>query len=204
MTNPPNKEGSEPTDNDPMSAGTKVGIAAASALGILFGALLIIGAQHSPAPSAETSSTTTTASGGTPPTTASGPGVVQVTLSDTKGLGASMKLVADKSTAPAGKVTFVVKNAGTIDHEMVVLKLGPGQTWNVLPITDAGDPPAPVKTAADKVSETNNIGETGDPNLKPGDTRTFTIKGMKAGNYALVCNIAKHYGLGMRAGLTVS
>jgi hypothetical protein len=30
------------------------------------------------------------------------------------------------------------------------------------------------------------------------------IATLPAGNYALVCNIAKHYGLGMRAGLTVS
>ena len=53
------------------------------------------------------------------------------------------------------------------------------------------------------MSEDANIGETGDPNLKPGDTRTFTIKNMTAGNYVIVCNIAEHYGQGMRAPLTV-
>ena len=35
--------------------------------------------------------------------------------------------------------------------------------------------------------------------MKPGQSRTFTVDNMAAGTYALVCNIAKHYGLGMRA-----
>ena len=102
---------------------------------------------------------------------------------------------------PAGDVTFVVKNTGTIEHEAVVLKTN--IPYNKIPINNGGDPPAPVTTGANKVSEDTNIGETGDPNLKPGDTRTFTIKNMTAGNYAIVCNIAQHYGKGMRAPLTV-
>ena len=72
-----------------------------------------------------------------------------------------------------------------------------------LPITYGGDPPAPVTTGADKVSEDTNIGETGDPDLEPGGTRTFTIKNMTAGDYAIVCNIADHYGKGMRAPFTI-
>ena len=59
-------------------------------------------------------------------------------------------------------------------------------------------------TGGDKVDEATNIGETGDPNLQPGDTRTFTIKHMTAGNYAIVCNIAQHYGKGMTAPFTVT
>ena len=106
------------------------------------------------------------------------------------------------ATAPAGDVTFVVKNTGTIDHEAVVLKTN--LPFDKIPINNAGDPPAPVTTGANKVSEDTNIGETGDPNLKPGDTRTFTIKNMTAGNYAIVCNIAQHYGKGMRAAFTVT
>ena len=202
MTTGSNGEGHEP-DHDPMSAGTKVGLAVAGALAILFVALLIIAAQNKPAESAAGSATTTTTASSTVPTSPAGGTVVHVTVSDTEGLNAAMKIVADKTTAPAGKITFVVKNTGTIEHEMVVLKLNPGETWNALPITDAGDPPAPVKTGADKVSETNNVAETGDPNLKPGESRSFDAT-LAAGSYALVCNIAKHYGLGMRAGLTVS
>jgi len=106
------------------------------------------------------------------------------------------------STVPAGKLSFVITNTGTIEHELVVLKLTGSQTWNSLPITDAGDPPVPVTSGANKVSEVNDVADTG-TNLKPGETRTLTAT-LPAGNYALVCNIAKHYGLAMRAGLTVS
>jgi uncharacterized cupredoxin-like copper-binding protein len=126
---------------------------------------------------------------------------VDIVVSDTKGLAGPMTVATFQSTAKAGNVTFKVVNVGTIEHELVVLKTD--TAFDKLPINNAGDPPAPVASGGDKVSEDTNIGETGDPNLKPGDTRIFVIKNMKPGKYALVCNIAKHYGLGMRAPLTV-
>jgi uncharacterized cupredoxin-like copper-binding protein len=126
---------------------------------------------------------------------------VDIVVSDTRGLAGPMTVVAFQSSAKAGNVTFTVKNFGTIDHELVVLKTT--LPYNNLPLCCGGDPPAPVKTGANKVSEATNIGETGDPNLKPGDTRVFVIKNMVPGNYVLVCNIAQHYGLGMRAPFTV-
>ena len=126
---------------------------------------------------------------------------VNVTLSDTKGLGGPMTLVVSPATAPAGDVTFVVKNTGTIDHEAIILKTN--VAFDKLPITNGGDPPAPVTSGANKVGEDTNIGETGDPNLKLGDTRTFTIKNLTAGNYDIVCNLAQHYGKGMRAPFTI-
>ena len=95
-----------------------------------------------------------------------------------------------------------MKNNGTIVHEAVVLKTD--TPYDQIPVDNAGDPPAPVTTGANKVSEDNNIGETGDPDLKPGGTRTFTIKHMTAGNYVIVCNLAGHYAMGMRAPLTVT
>ena len=99
-------------------------------------------------------------------------------------------------------MTFVVKNDGTIEHEAVVLKTN--VPFDKLPITYGGDPPAPVDDRCrTRSSEDTNIGETGDPNLKPGDTRTFTIKHMAAGDYVVVCNIAQHYAKGMRAALEV-
>jgi uncharacterized cupredoxin-like copper-binding protein len=136
------------------------------------------------------------------PATPTAPGPVAVTLSDTKGLNGPMTLTPSINTAPAGDVTFIAKNTGTVDHELVVLKTN--LPFDQIPIADSGDPPAAVTSGADKVDEANNIGETGDPNLKPGETRTFTIKGLAPGNYVLVCNIAQHYGLGMRAAFTVS
>ena len=116
------------------------------------------------------------------PFTVTGPATtVHVTLSDTKGLGGPMTLTASPATAPAGDVTFVVKNTGTIDHEAVVLKTND-------PVQQDPDhrrrrPTRPGHHGANKVSEDANIGETGDPNLKPGDTRTFTIKNMTVGTY---------------------
>ncbi len=126
---------------------------------------------------------------------------VDIVVSDTRGLAGPMKVVTFEDSAKAGDVTFTVKNLGTIVHELVVLKTS--TPYDKLPITYGGDPPVPVKAGADKVSEDANVGETGDPDLEPGGTRTFVIKNMVPGNYVLVCNIAKHYGLGMRAPFTV-
>jgi len=118
---------------------------------------------------------------------------VSVTVSDTKGTDAPMTLVASPTSGASGDVTFTVKNTGTIDHEVVVLK------------TDTAFDQLKVgESEADKVDESTSVGETGDPALKPGETRSFTVTGLAAGNYVLVCNIAKHYGLGMRSAFKVS
>ncbi len=146
-----------------------------------------------------TAAPTTTAASTQPSTTGT---TIHVTVSYSKGLGGPMTLVASPRAALAGDVTFVVKNAGTIDHEVIVLKTD--VPFDKLPIVDGGDPPARVSSGADKVDEANKAGETGDPNVKAGETRTFTIKNMQAGKYALVCNIAQHYGKGMRAGFNVT
>ncbi len=146
-----------------------------------------------------TSVASTTPSASTP---ASAAGAVSVAVGDSKGLNGPMTLVAAVNTAPAGDVTFIVKNTGTIDHEMLVLKTD--TPFDKIPIADSGDPPVPVTSGADKIDEADNVAETGDPNLKPGDTRTFTASGLTPGHYVLVCNLAKHYGLGMRAAFTVT
>ena len=126
---------------------------------------------------------------------------VNVALGDTKG-GDPMSLTLSPASVPAGNVTFVVKNDGTIVHEAVVLKTD--VPFDQLPITYGGDPPAPVATGGNKVSEDANVGETGDPDLKPGGTRIFTIKDMAPGQYVVVCNLANHYAMGMRAAFTVT
>ena len=136
------------------------------------------------------------------PATSTAGSQVDIVVSDTKGLAGPMTVAVFQSTVKAGNVTFKVINVGTIEHELVVLKTN--TPFDKLPVNNTGDPPAPVASGGDKVSEDANIGETGDPNLKPGDTRIFVIKNMKPGKYVLVCNIALHYGLGMRAPLTVS
>jgi uncharacterized cupredoxin-like copper-binding protein len=145
------------------------------------------------APAAVATTTTTTPASGT---------TVEVQLSDSSGLNGAMSIAVSPGSVPAGNVTFVVKNNGTIDHEMVVLKTD--TPYDQLPVTFAGDPPAKVTSGGDKVDESTSVGETGDPNVKPGETRTFTIKDMAPGNYVLVCNIAKHYQMGMRAPFKVT
>jgi uncharacterized cupredoxin-like copper-binding protein len=146
--------------------------------------------------------TTTSSSGGVTVPKSTGGTTVNATLGDTNGTDGPMTLTATPSSAAAGDVSITVKNAGTIDHEMIVLKTD--TPFDQLPVVDAGDPPAPVATGADKIDEANNVGETGEPDLKAGESRTFTIKGMAAGHYVFACNIAKHYGLGMRAAFTVA
>jgi len=90
-----------------------------------------------------------------------------------------------------------VKNTGTIEHEAVLLKLTAGQDPGKLEVATTG-------ADADKVGEDTNVGETGDPNLAAGETRSFTVSDMASGPYVLVCNIAKHYAMGMWAPFTVS
>ena len=102
-------------------------------------------------------------------------------------------LAADQTSVKAGNVTFKVTDTGKKDHEMVVLKLDGSAAFDKLPID----------SATNRVSEDTNVGETGDPDLTPGETRSFSVD-LPAGNYVLICNIEKHYGLGMRSLLTVT
>jgi uncharacterized cupredoxin-like copper-binding protein len=125
--------------------------------------------------------------------------VVTVTLGDTAGLNGPMTMTVSPATVPAGKVKFVATNSGTVIHELIVLKTK--LPFDKLPVTDAGDPPHRVSTGANKVDEGKNIGETGD--IGKGKTKSVTLK-LKKGSYVLVCNIAQHYGLGMRAAFTVT
>jgi uncharacterized cupredoxin-like copper-binding protein len=125
--------------------------------------------------------------------------VVTVALGDTQGLNGPMTVTVAPVSVKAGKVKFVVTNAGTIVHEMIVLKTS--TPFDQLPVADAGDPPAPVASGANKVSEATSVGETG--NVAKGKTKSVTLK-LKKGSYVLVCNIAQHYGLGMRAAFSVT
>ncbi len=102
-------------------------------------------------------------------------------------------LTADQTSVKAGDVTFKVTDQGKKDHETVLLKLDGTTAYDKLPIDGA----------TNRVGEDTNVGETGDPDLTPGETRSFTVN-LTPGTYVLVCNIEKHYGLGMRSLLTVT
>ena len=137
--------------------------------------------------SSDSKSSSTTTTGVTTPTTGAGT-TVNIVVSDTKGTDGPMTMTVSPASLPAGKITFVVKNTGTIEHEMVVVK------------TDTAFDKLAVD-AEEKVSEDTSVGEV--PEFAAGTTDSVTLD-MEPGQYALVCNIAKHYGMGMRAAFTVT
>jgi len=118
-----------------------------------------------------------------PGQTALDAGQVHATLSD------NMKISVDKTTVPAGLITFVVKNSGAVVHELVVLQT-----------TAAEDKVGADADEAGKMDETGNVGETGD--MKAGESKTFTVT-LPAGHYVLICNEVGHYMSGMHMTFTV-
>jgi uncharacterized cupredoxin-like copper-binding protein len=97
-------------------------------------------------------------------------------------------IVLDKTTVPAGNVTFAVRNAGAIVHEFVVL--------------DTDTPAGQLPQAGDEVSEDalTVVDEIEDiePSANPSLDLTLT-----PGHYAIICNVPGHYAAGMHADLTV-
>lgn len=93
--------------------------------------------------------------------------------------------ISGGSGAKAGTVTFKVKNAGDIPHELVVIK------------TKAKA--AKLKTKDDKAVETGKVGEV---EVASGKTKSLKLK-LKKGHYALICNIGDHYSEGMHKDFTV-
>ena len=110
-------------------------------------------------------------------------GTVTGTLSD-------MKITLNKTTIPAGVVTFSLKNTGTVTHELVVLK------------TDTAADAIPADPDEQgKVEEDGSQGESGD--LDKGETKTFSLN-LDPGKYVLICNEPGHYMAGMRVAFTVT
>jgi uncharacterized cupredoxin-like copper-binding protein len=85
----------------------------------------------------------------------------------------------------AGKVSFSVANAGKIEHEFVVLRTN----------KRAGD-----LLKGKEADETGNVGEIG--SVLPGQTKKLTLN-LKAGHYALICNLPGHYTAGQHADFNV-
>jgi uncharacterized cupredoxin-like copper-binding protein len=96
------------------------------------------------------------------------------------------KVAPSLKSAKPGKVTFAVKNAAKMEHEIVVIK------------TKLAASKLPVKKGL--ASEKGAVGETGD--LAGGKSKNLTLT-LKAGHYALICNVIGHYQAGMRADFTV-
>src|SRR3954447_16895108 len=112
------------------------------------------------------------------PATPVTPGKVGVSMKEF-----SINLAATQ--APAGRVTFNVRNSGAVPHEFVVLRT---------------DMPAGSLLKGAEADEAGNVGEIGD--IQPGSQKTLALK-LKAGHYALICNLPGHYRAGQHADFTV-
>ena len=156
------------------------------AVGVL-PAVMLLASCSSSSDSDSSSDTTAASSGGVTVTTAGGEGTaVAVEAGDNS--ATSQYLTADPESVPAGPTTFTLTNAGNREHEMVVLK------------TDTPADQLEVN-ADDKVSEADSVGEVSE--TPEGETGTVTLD-LEAGDYVLVCNIAKHYSQGMFSAFTVN
>ena len=102
-----------------------------------------------------------------------------------------MTVATSVSTVPAGKVTFEVKNAGTITHEMIVMKtnVAPGS----LPVKDG--------KVDEEGKDASSVGEVSEFAAGKTISKSFDLK---PGSYELVCNIAGHYAGGMHAPFKVT
>ena len=78
--------------------------------------------------------------------------------------------------APAGTVTFTLKNTGKIEHEFVVVKT----------LRPAGS----LTSHNGEASEAGNVGEIG--SVKSGQQKKLTLT-LKKGHYSLLCNLPGHY-----------
>ena len=103
-------------------------------------------------------------------------------------IGVTLKefaVAAAPATGRAGKVTFRVHNAGAVNHEFVVLRT---------------NTPAAGLLKGSEASEAGNVGEIG--GVKPGATKALRLD-LKAGHYALICNLPGHYAAGQHADFVV-
>lgn len=85
-----------------------------------------------------------------------------------------------------GKLAFIVKNVGKIEHELVVLRTAK---------------PADRLGRSARIQEVVHIGEVG--GLQAGHSKRLTLS-LTPGHYSLVCNLPGHYMAGMHTDFTVS
>jgi uncharacterized cupredoxin-like copper-binding protein len=91
-------------------------------------------------------------------------------------------------TAKAGVVKFGIRNLGTMVHDFDVIK------------TDLAPDKLPIDTASAKAKTDGLVKQM--INIAQGRVTTLEAQ-LEAGHYVIICNVAGHYQLGMRAELTV-
>ncbi len=90
--------------------------------------------------------------------------------------------------ASAGSVTISAPNVGKAEHELVLIK------------TDRDPGSFPVSAGRVDEEAFESVGEI--PDVEAGKTKRATFQ-LKAGSYAMICNIPAHYQQGMYGSLTV-
>lgn len=120
--------------------------------------------------------------------------IVNVKLEDktTSSKIPGMKMDADKTSVPAGSVTFMVTNESkALVHEMIVMHAD-------LPVTSFPYNKATQRAIESKMHSMGEVSET-----KPGKSGTLTVT-LKPGNYVLMCNQPGHLMMGMYEKFTVN
>ncbi len=96
------------------------------------------------------------------------------------------KVLPTPKSVVAGRVTFVVRNVGNLEHELVVIR--------------TTRKPGSLPVSGGKASERGKVGEVAD--LAPGRTGRVTLR-LRPGKYVLICNVRGHYQAGQRVGFVV-
>ncbi len=111
-----------------------------------------------------------------------GNGAISVSLTD-------YKITLSKDTAPAGTVTFDVKNNATdIAHSFVIIK------------TDLDASKLPTDSSGNV--DMSKLQSLASITLNPGESKTVSAD-MTAGHYAIICDLPGHYSQGMYTNFTV-
>lgn len=110
-----------------------------------------------------------------------------------------MRLTADRATVVHGNVSFLVTNAGTIPHEMLVVPLSGTQSAGTRSVGRDG-----------RVDEAGSLGEASatcaegeGEGILPWTSGWVTLE-LPPGRYELFCNLPGHYLAGMYTELTVT
>lgn len=114
-------------------------------------------------------------------------------------MGAMMRLRADQATVPHGTVSFLVVNAGSLNHELVVVPLPDAQVVGTRAV--GGD--AKIDEASSLGEASNTCGQGSGEGIAPATSSWVTVA-LPPGRYELVCNLPGHYTAGMYTQLTVT
>jgi uncharacterized cupredoxin-like copper-binding protein len=112
--------------------------------------------------------------------------------------GGMMRLTATPTSIPAGPVSFVATNVGSVNHEFVILPLPANQIVGTRTIQSDGT----VDETGSLGEASNSCGTGSGDGMAPGASSWVTVT-LAPGRYELVCNLPGHYAAGMYTQLTV-